>query len=326
MTEPVDAAADPSRVEGLLRNLKALSMTPDAGTIAGSPAEYGLGEEAVTVRVFGTDRQKPLAALRAGGTVGDLRYIQPVGESGIEVVDARLLARSTAPASEWRDRALFRLPTFQIASLAVTGPGRDLKATRDREEGRWRLIRPFRTPADEAKMEGVLADLGAIVVADGADGFVANDVRDFAPYGLDSPAMTHRAGPSARLRGAADALVGQGGAGPGRPALCTSGRSGRRGQIDAKSLLAHRDLARRLAQSEGRRHPAGRRSIPSGIEALGRVFELVRTPSGWDLIRPSRGKADPEAVQALILGLASCRRACSSTRRRWRVPRSSPRP
>ncbi|MEJ7638215.1 MAG: DUF4340 domain-containing protein [Singulisphaera sp.] len=132
MIVPVDAAADPSRVEELVRNLKDLGMTPDAGTIAGESTEYGLGKEAATVRVFGADLKSPLAALRVGETVGDLRYVQPVGESGIEVVDARRVAALDAPASDWRDTALFHLPTFQVASLTVTGPGRDLKATRDR--------------------------------------------------------------------------------------------------------------------------------------------------------------------------------------------------
>jgi len=302
MTEPVDAAADPSRVEELVRILKDLSMVPDSGKIAGSMWEYGLGQEAVTVRVSGTHLRTPLAELKVGDTVGDLRYVQPVGESGIEVVAARLLAALDVPANDWRDRAMFRLPTFQVASLAVTGPGRDLKATRDREEGLWRLIRPYRTPADEAKMEGVLADLGAIVVADGAEGFVANDVRDFTLYGLDTPAMTIELAPLPDSGAPQTLFVGK--EVPDRADRLYA----RRGDqddvvwIDAQSL---RDIGMTPGALRGRRvadiQPAAVDSL--SIEALGRVFELARMPSGWDLVQPSRGKADPEAVQALILGL-----------------------
>ena len=108
----------------------------------------------------------------------------------------------------------------------MTGPGRDLKATRDREEGRWRLVRPFRTPADESKMEGGPRRPGGIVVADGEKGFVADDVRDFAPYGLDSPAMTIELAPLPDSGSPQTLARGEGGAGPGRPALRASRRSG----------------------------------------------------------------------------------------------------
>lgn len=303
MTGPVDAAADPSLVEGLVRNLKVLSMAPDSGTISGSARDYGLGQEAATVRVSGTDLRTPLAELRVGGTVGDLRYVQPAGEPGIEVVDARLLAALDLPASGWRDLALFRLLSFQVASLTVAGPGLNLKATRDREEGRWRLIRPFRTPAEEAKMEDILAELAAIVVADGAEGFVANDVVDLAPYGLDSPAMTIELAPLPDSGTPQTLFVGKAVPGQGDRIYARRGDQDDVVRIDAKKLGAiaiSPDALR--SQRVADIQPAAVDVLR--VEALGRVFELARTPRGWDLLQPSRGEADPEAVQALILGLA----------------------
>ena len=101
MTEPVDAAADPSRVEELVRNLKDLGMAPDAGTIAGRPAEYGLGKEAATVRVFGADLRTPLAALRVGDD-GGRTAVRPagrrVGDRGGRCAPARR-ARSSPRAT-----------------------------------------------------------------------------------------------------------------------------------------------------------------------------------------------------------------------------------
>src|SRR5256885_1066805 len=63
MLEPVDTAADTSMVENLVRELKDLRKSPDAGTIAGPAASYGLAPPAATIRVFGAVSATPLAAL-----------------------------------------------------------------------------------------------------------------------------------------------------------------------------------------------------------------------------------------------------------------------
>ena len=52
MTEPVDAAADPTNLETLVRNLKGLRRSPDTGTIFGPAESYGLAPPAAVVRLW----------------------------------------------------------------------------------------------------------------------------------------------------------------------------------------------------------------------------------------------------------------------------------
>src|SRR5205814_1175426 len=61
-----------------------------------------------------------------------------------------------------------------------------------RDEGHWRLDRPFSAVADDDKVEGMVAELTSLRIATGRKGFVANDVKDkdTAKYGLDPPTMT----------------------------------------------------------------------------------------------------------------------------------------
>ena len=72
-------------------------------------------------------------------------------------------------------------------------------------------MRPLDAPADDEKVEGVVAELVALRVAEGDQGFVADDVKDFVPYGLDdTSAMKIELVPNTRPTQAAIALRRQG--------------------------------------------------------------------------------------------------------------------
>ena len=91
MIEPFDVAADPSLVETLAQNLKALRRSPDAGTIHEPLKDFGLEPPATIVRFYGSDLKKPLGALDVGRSLREQLYVHPEGSKGIEVIDTRLL-------------------------------------------------------------------------------------------------------------------------------------------------------------------------------------------------------------------------------------------
>ncbi|HEX8200801.1 MAG TPA: DUF4340 domain-containing protein, partial [Isosphaeraceae bacterium] len=194
MIEPVDTLADRSRIAILLSNLKDLRKNADATTIEGPAAPYGLAPPARVVRLFGADSRTPLAGLELGGTIGTGRYVRSLGRGGIEVADAQKLSPLELAASAWRERALFGLSPYDVARLKIVGPDRALSLQRD--EGRWQIRQPIRAPADAQKVEGLLADLAALRVVDGDAGFVADDVREMARYGLDPARLRIEATPS----------------------------------------------------------------------------------------------------------------------------------
>lgn len=299
MIEPVDAAADRSLVETLVRNLKNLRKSPDAGTIEGLGARYGLAPPDATVRVFGAETKAPLATLEVGLTRGNLRYVREVGAPGIEVVDARHLNMLDSPAPEWREKSLFTLPSFRVGTLTVKGPGRDLEA--ERTEGKWALLRPVRTPASEEKIEGVVAGLAALKIAGGTEGFVADDVKDGTPYGLDRPTMTIELGPVTRLEKPQALLVG-------KPIPDRADRYyARRGDQDDVVAIelkeeAFRDLGtdpNALRSQKVADLDPGRAHLVR-IEAPEIAIELVKSSSGWRRVKPDREKADAHSVQALL--------------------------
>ena len=73
MVEPVNAAAEPSRLETLVRNLKEMRRSLDAGSMTGPPATFGLEHPEATVRLWG----RPVPERRQrNGAAGDHRHRQ----------------------------------------------------------------------------------------------------------------------------------------------------------------------------------------------------------------------------------------------------------
>ncbi len=195
MVEPMNVAAEPARLETLVRNLKELRRSQDAGSMTGPAATFGLDQPEAIVRLWGSQNEGSaagellLATIEIGKTVKRLRYLRTGASGSIDVADAKLLGAVDQPVAEWRDRALVPLATFQIDSVSIKRGTRVIRVNRSRN-GRFRLTEPNFAPADGPKVESLLAALSSLRVTDGPKGFVANDVRDFGPYGLSPPAAT----------------------------------------------------------------------------------------------------------------------------------------
>ena len=302
MLEPVDAAADFSLVETLARNLQNLRKLPDPGLVDGPASAYGLDAPAATIRVFGADVKAPLATLEVGKAIDQLLYVRVPGAPGIEVVDARTLNMLDRPVSAWRDRSLVSIPSFLVESLQVTGPGRDLEARRV-EGKKWLLERPVPALAAEEKVEGVVAELTSLKVVPGDQAFVADNVKDGAPYGLDAPAMTIALRDDARqIKPQTQTLL------VGKPIPNQPDRFyARRGdQDDVVAIeLKEKDLRELGTDPNAFRNqkvtdldPARANFIR--LEASGVEFELAKSPAGWQLLKPARMKADTPGVQAFL--------------------------
>jgi hypothetical protein len=308
MLEPIETAADRSMVETLAMNLKNLRKSPDAGTIEGPDTKYGLAPPAATIRVFGKETRAPLATLEVGTVREDIQYVREVGASGIEVVDARSLNMLDKPVVDWREKVLFTLPSFRVGTLTISGPGRDLKA--ERIEGKWTLVKPVRALASEDKFEGVVAELANLHVADGTKGFIADDVKDFAPYGLDKPMMTVELTPLTKLETVQKVAIGKALADPEHPDRFYARRADQDDVIvveikdrDARDLGIDPNALR--SQKVTDFLPSRVNRIRIDDQVSGNTIELVKTSTAWELVKPSREKADAPSVQSFLAQLAT---------------------
>lgn len=301
MVEPIDAAADSSRLELLVRNLKSLNKLPEAGTINDPGAKFGLEPAGSVIQLYGADAKTPVASLAVGKTFRDQIYVRPGGTPDIEVVEARFLQGIGDQASGWREKSLFSLSTFQVGSVSIEGPGRNLEA--ERVAGNWRLVRPIRALGDNNKMEGVLGELTSIRVTNGNAGFVADNVSDRAPYGLDRdhairielrPVLSQMK-PQAILLGHSvpdhdDQFYAM--QADQDDVVVVSGRELQTLGVDPNSVRSARVVEFDPARAGFIR-----------IKTRTLTFDLAQSEQGWTLVQPTHTTADQQLVTTLLTAL-----------------------
>jgi Domain of unknown function (DUF4340) len=314
LLKPVDAAADANLVDTLIHNLKDLRQSAEAGTITGGPAPYGLDKPTATLTLFGRgDKGQegpylPITSIEIGKKEGRRLYVRPQGGSGIEVVDSVMLEPLTVSAARWRDTAMLHVPSFQVESVDIreAAPVREIALKRD--ERRWRLVAPIWVPADDDRVEGLVAELSALRVADGTDGFVASDVSDadLGKYGLDKPALVVTVTSFARGdKRPVPQSIRLGAEVPGKAGQVYAVRGDQNDvvRVDAKRLREA------IPGVDGLRSQKVLDIVPSRvnrlkIDARGQSFDLARTSKGWQLLAPVQERADSKAVMDLLTKLA----------------------
>ena len=313
MVKPIRAAADPAMVDNLIQNLIDLPRSPDAGTIEDSGQGHGLAPPSAVIRIAGGRRSKESsfsagisAVLEVGKRQGDVRFVRPAGEDGIEAVDEKLLRAIDLPIADWREKALLPLPTFQIVGMTMqTGSGIAYQAIRDRS-GRWALREPIAVPADGVKIDNLLAQLTGLRVEDGAAGFAADGVRDFGRFGLDSPELTVTLDVGGSK---AEPIVLQ--FGKQVPDHADRVYARRRDQdnvvvVNSKILANIPRAARDLRTGQVTQIEPGRVTKVEfdAPPPLGKIV-LQRNPTGWEQTEPRIERVDLPSIQTLVEMLGS---------------------
>ena len=309
MIRPTDAAADRNLIETLVRNLKDLRKSADSGAITGDPTPYGLDKPSATVTLFGPSSagqsSAPLATLDVGRKDGKRLYVRPVGGDGIDVIDAVLLDALVEPPTRWRDSALFHVPSFNVQGVEVheSKPARDISLRRD--ERHWRLLKPIRVPAEDDKAEGLVAELSALRVADGADGFVKDGVSTAgrAEYGLDPPLTSITMTPFSGKGPPQSLLLGKAVPGKDEQVYAIRGDQDDVVRLDVKRLREALPIVNEL-RSQKVLDLIPQRITRLRIEGHGKVFDLIRAAKGWHWRGEEKRAADSTTIQTLLTQLA----------------------
>jgi hypothetical protein len=298
VVEPIEAMADARRVEVLVNNLRELRRAAEAGEVSGDPSRFGLETPDRVVRLYREGEAEPVATLALGDELERLRYVRPEG-GPITLADGARVEPDDVDPDEWRERGLFDIYSYDVKSIDVVGPDRRLGVELD--GSRWRVVAPFRAPANAEAVNGLLADLAELEALPGAEGFVAEDVGDLAPYGLDPPRGTITLVP-AGLTGSDEPQVAHLGSAPeGRDDVVYARRDGQ----DDVLLVRSRGLAEVGIDPQAMRSRKVVDFRPEEVaavrvEADGREYRLIKGREGWSVLAPGDGPADAVDIATLL--------------------------
>jgi hypothetical protein len=314
LNKPVHARADSFKVDVLIATLKDLPKSDEAGTIRGSLSEYGLDSPSRVVRLFGTDAKNPLAELALGKTNQNQQFVRDLSRAGIDVVEHPRVSAVEQSASEWRQRALFTISSIDIEGIAFFESGREFRAKR--VGANWQIELPAEAPGDEVKLEGLLADVTGLEVADGAKGYIDDNAKDLAKYGLDNPTLSLEV-TSKRPAATTDATTKADGASQKlfvgnevenhverRYARLADGKDV---VIIATGLLKKLSLEPKDWRSLRVANVELQQVSQIEVSAGGIDHLIKRAADGWRTVRPAEGKADEATVRRLLATFATTR-------------------
>lgn len=221
VVSPVDARADTRKVAGMLELLVALRAAGPAAYVDDAPADlarYGLAEPHVTVELSADDGAGT-HTIHFGSGRGDkdgLVYARSSSHKSVLLVNDDVLAKGLSEKAEFfRDRRVveFALKQVQSVSFAYASGRPTLTiARRIGDQTSWRIDGAVSGRALAAVVP-LITKVGTLGVEHG--GFVSEDPRDLAKFGLDKPQLTV----TVTLKGEAPAKVLIGGSPKDNPKL-----------------------------------------------------------------------------------------------------------
>lgn len=182
LTEPVEAPADPDKVKYLLDDLldKRVKMRFKAEDLA----KYGLERPQIVVSVWTSASKEPYREFLIGSKAIEYSvYAKERSDPDVIAIESSALDDFTKTASDLRLRKIMRFALKEARSLTLSYPGRPaIKLSKD-EEGKWRMLEPVETDADQDAVKEVLEELRDLRVAV----FEDDSPKSLAKYGLERP-------------------------------------------------------------------------------------------------------------------------------------------
>jgi len=192
IVEPLKDRADQAKVEGVLSACEFMRYKGPVRPKDGppDPAKYGLDKPQAEVTVADKENTYTLLIGKAFEEIGkessggkDL-YVKLKDDDTIYCVSDDILKDIKYEVADFRYRHPFEVLSYRVKKIELINESGTVVLAKDDDQ--WRLQQPVEDNADSTKVVGIITAVGDAEKQD----FTADDVKDFAQYGLDKPAIS----------------------------------------------------------------------------------------------------------------------------------------
>jgi len=192
IVEPLADRADAAKVEGVLSACEFMRykgpIRPKNGPP--DPTKYGLDKPQAEITVADAKHTWTLLIGKAYDEIGEdspggkALYVKLKGDDTIYCVGDDILKDIRYEVTEFRYQHPFEVLSYRVNKVRLTNDSGTIALAK--EDDRWLLQDPVEDNADSTKVTDLVTSVGDAEKQD----FTADDVEDFAQYGLDAPAIS----------------------------------------------------------------------------------------------------------------------------------------
>jgi len=185
ITEPLQADADDTAVNGMVSNLRGVKLDQVVTESPESLEYYGLKEPEIRIALRmaeGVEAPRPLL-VGAKSPIGSNSYAMWEGGDKVLLLSTHLNPQFDKGLYDLRHKKIFAFKREDIERLRILRSGEPEMEMVKEGEDRWELVLPFRARASETEVDQILNKLTTLK----AEAFVDEAPKDLADYGLEQP-------------------------------------------------------------------------------------------------------------------------------------------
>ncbi len=179
--EPLDFPAASSEISSTLGTLANLKAERRLATGEVDPADYGLSEPTVEIRLRMLDGSERALAVGDELPLGSKRALRVDESNEVVIANGWFVSDLERGVDEWRSKDVIDFTQRDVASIDIESGPDSIRAVR-LDDDHWQLLRPLEDRADKDHLVALMSDLGSMQIEEFLDPTV-----DPAELGLDRP-------------------------------------------------------------------------------------------------------------------------------------------